>query len=242
MGHLLLLIRGYIKMRAHEFIIIEDLIEPEELPRPVSTPFNLTKLGRRSQDSSSGGAYAQGTADPQDPSMYRKKSRMPSILRNDAYYQYIKATRPYVDSNPFFPRVYKIIMKRDPVGYVKPEFHIEKLHDSDAVDSYYDDKLDEILFRKYASAEGRQEFHGRSFMRLLSRAIIAYEAKELIKDPKLIEAIELIQKVKESNDKFSFDLHSGNIMFRLGSTGPELVFTDPIHDMGESIIGYNPFH
>ena len=227
-------------MRARE-IVNEDLVEPEVVDRPVSTPFNIKKMGQRSRKSSGGGAYAAGIEDPTDPSMYRKKSRMPSLLEKDAYYQFIKAAQPYVDYNPFLPRVYKIIVKKDPRGFLKPEYHMEKLTPYNEAWRMYDqdgNSLNKILKRKLFTKEAV----GGDVPRLLANSLeFPFQADTYIKDPKLIQALDLIRTVKETNSNFMYDLHEGNMMFRIGTTGPQLVITDPLADKGASIVGYNPF-
>lgn len=63
-----------------------------------------------------------------------------------------------------------------------------------------------------------------------------------IADPNLVQAIRLIRQVVSSNDVFGLDIRADNCMIRNTSVGPQLVITDPIVDMGESIAGpINPW-
>jgi hypothetical protein len=50
-----------------------------------------------------------------------------------------------------------------------------------------------------------------------------------IKDPELREALDFISKVQsEGKRKFTMDLHSGNIMWRITGNRPQLVIMDPL--------------
>ena len=218
----------------------EDLVTPQEKERNLSVPMNLQKLGKwsRKDINHSGGAYARGTEDPSDPFLYRKKSRMPSNLENDAYYQYIKYINPYANSNPFFPKVYEIILKKDSQGNIKPDYRIEKLVSlKDAADQT-GRSLDQIFIDKYFNNE--YDDYDLDYL-LIIRKCIYQDYFDLIKDKKLKEAILIIRNFLEKFPNFDEDLHSGNVMVRFGPGGPQLVFTDPVQDNGKSIVGYNPF-
>ena len=224
-------------MRIRE--IIEALVEPVKRELPVSTPFNLKKMGQRTQktiDNPDTGAYAVGTTDPRDPHMFRKKMRQPSKLDVDAYYQYIKYIEPYSDSNPFFPKVYGVDVKRDPNGLEKPSYRIEKLVDIDQADQRMDYQLEDALKDRYLvnNAAG-------SIVSIIRNAISGSFNLKNIKDGKLVQAIQLIQKFLDDHPKFELDLHRGNVMIRFTSVGPQLVITDPVQDRGASIVGYNVF-
>ena len=229
-------------MRYNEFKIAkEDLVDPQEKERKLSMPMNLKKLGQWSRsdiNNAGSGAYARGTPDPTDPFLYRKKSRMPSNLEHDAYYQYIKYIQPYADSNPFFPKVYEIILKKDSAGNIKPDYRIEKLASLEDAIEQTGESLDQIFVDKYFHNE--DEDYDLDYL-LIIRKCIYQDYFEIIKDKKLKEAILIIRKFLEKFPNFDEDLHSGNIMVRFGPGGPQLVFTDPVQDNGKSIIGYNPF-
>lgn len=230
---------------------INEIIEPRDINRPVSTPFNIQKMGLR-QPGDGGGAYALGTEDPGDPHMYRKKIRMPSNLVDDAYFQYIRACSPYMKSNPYFPRVYEVVFKKYANGYVKPSYHMEKLLSlKDAREQLGEFQLANTIAEQIYHEDALQRrrdagLEAADIIRDISDSMFqnnTIEAHKLFKDKKLIEAIWLILKVLNSNEHFSEDLHNGNFMVRIGSTGPQLVFTDPLQDNGKSIAaGYNPFN
>lgn len=87
---------------------IPELIEPTITVRQSSRPIpkklgsQVNKLAHYDPQGTSG-SYATVRPDPHDPHMYRKKTRLPSKLHNDAYYNYIVAIGPYMGLNPYFP-------------------------------------------------------------------------------------------------------------------------------------------
>lgn len=224
-------------------IINEDLIDPQEREWRMSEPYNMRKIGNRAQRDlvrGKGGAYAAGTPDPKDPFIYRKKSRQPSKLPVDAYYQYLKFVQPFVDENPFFPRVYNIDIKTDAQGRQKPSYKLEKLMSLKDADNEMHGGLDEVLMDKYVA--NPDDYASMSIGEYVSRAADHFgDYYENIKDEKLKEAIDLINYFIEENPDFLPDLHQGNMMVRFGPGGPQLVFTDPVQDQGKSIVGYNVF-
>ena len=225
----------------------EDLVEPQEKERPVSKPMNLNKLGNWAEkDEFTGGVYARGTPDPKDPHMFRKKSKMPSKLDFDAYYQYVKYIKPYVDSNPFFPRVYEIILKKDPEGNVKPDYRVEKLMSLDDAEDKTGTNLSKFFTQKYFGGKFPEGVD--SAVEAIQAAFTKDQYFDLITDKKLKQAITIIKQFLNTNfslmgyNDFKLDVHRGNMMIRFGPGGPQLVFTDPVHDSGESIVGYNSYH
>lgn len=223
-------------------ILNEDLVDPEYRERTVSTPFNLKKLGKRTEyyaNRDKGGAYATGTPDPKDPFMFRKKMRQPSKLDMDAYYQYLKFIQPFADENPFFPKVYSIDVKTDPNGIQKPSYKLEKLTSLTDAEKQTSYQLEEILSEKYLNFDVDE--YSATLFRTIRYSLRDQSYLKYIKDEKLKEAIEVIRYFLEKHPYFNEDLHRGNMMIRFTSTGPQLVFTDPVQDSGESIVGYNVF-
>jgi len=227
---------------------INEIIEPIHVERPISKPYNIEKMGQRQKiDTTNGGAYARGTPDPLDTHMYRKKIRMPSNLKNDAYYQYIKACSPFMKSNPYFPRVYEVVFKRYSNGLVKPAYNMEKLMTISEANSEIENLVEIIAEKIYTEKALAYHRLGELLLWNISSDIekgieSSINMYEIFSDEKLIQAIQLIQEVYNSNSAFSTDVHAGNIMIRLGPTGIQLVLTDPLQDNGSSIAaGYNPF-
>ena len=227
---------------------INEIIEPQHVDRQVSTDIPAHKFSQRVGKQFTDTAYAHGVEDPQDPHLYRKKIKMPSNLKNDAYYQYIIAASPYMQSNPVFPRVYDIIYKKYPNGQIKPDYRMEKLLPL-RTDVFNGIELGKYLAKKYLTSDEVDKLNDidtvvADIRDCLSPYFFKYHGhmNEVIKDKHLRDALILIKNVIASNSNFELDLHSGNIMLRQSSTGPQLVITDPIQDHGKSIAaGFNPF-
>lgn len=229
---------------------LREIINPEEKYIPREKEFTKREKFRlRQQYGPNGGMYGYATDDPDDPHMINKHLYSPSSLDNDSYYQYIKAIKPYIGSNPYFPRVYIIGYETDPAGRVKPSYKMEKLIHGDLVDgSYYDnanlsDEERELRLQPAADtmipgairAMSQKIFgpeYGDDRWSYLVNMIevAAHGGYPRIVDKKCLQAIDLIKQVKDSNKNFFHDLHEGNMMVRLSSSGPQLVFTDPLHD------------
>jgi hypothetical protein len=174
---------------------------------------------------------------------------MPSILENDAHFQYIKACSPYMKSNPYFSRVYEIVFKKFKQGFIKPSYHIEKLISiEEASDQMGGIELGNAISEKIYSDRAlkliaKMDTHTiYDIVRDISVAVRGIGGIEVFVDDNLNQAIQLIQKVLYSNPFFAVDMHIRNFMIRLGTTGPQLVITDPLQDNGASIAaGYNSF-
>lgn len=223
--------------------ITESLVKPKMSVRQIEKDLPLKKLSdfskRKNFDLNlTGGAYAWGVQDPRDPFIYRKKNRVPSYLEKDSYYKYITEVVISNQDNPFFPRVYDVILKKDSGGLIKPEYRIEKLYEYSEIATYYpyERDLDEILLDMYFS---NSDEYG--LITMLRYALTNSYTAQYIKNKKLLDAVNLIRALVDRYG-FEIDMHASNIMFRLGKTIPQLVITDPVSDAGASIVGdFNPF-
>lgn len=232
---------------------INEIIEPRDVERPISKDYNIEKMGQRPEDFNEFGAYANGTEDPLDAHMYRKKIRMPSNLNNDAYFQWIKACSPFMKSNPWLPRVYEVVLKKYKDGYVRPSYNMEKLIPiSTAIIEIGEQELTHLLANKIYTPEvlAYREEHYTTYNDMwlilsdISKSV--YDGNTTINDfsdPGLHQALSIVNRLTKDNGNFTVDMHKGNFMIRLGTTGPQLVITDPLADGGKSIAaGWNPFN
>lgn len=71
------------------------------------------------------GAYAV-VQQTQDPFMVRKKYKYP-ITDKESYLNYINTIRNMINRNPYFPRVYKVVMQKS-AEKQRPTYELEKLH------------------------------------------------------------------------------------------------------------------
>lgn len=70
-----------------------------------------------------------------DPHQVVKKTLEPSRqLWHDAFYTFVDSIRPYMASNPYFPYIYNINIKRDPAGKVRPDYEMQTLFNTNKFD------------------------------------------------------------------------------------------------------------
>ena len=209
---------------------IQEIIEPEVNVKQQAKPFDMDKLNKAAEKqwrNPEKGKFSKGKENSKDPFMFDKTSLLPSELEDDAYYNYIMAAKPYMKSNPYFPRVYDITLTKDPSGKIIPKYSIEKLRELE----YGPDDEGNL-----PALETNDALLDKIFFDPPKYANISHEIRKValtgdfsnVKDEMLIKALKLIQKVKESNPKFNYDLNINNIMYRVGPMGPQIVLTDPL--------------
>lgn len=136
----------------------------------------------------------------------------------DAYVQYVKLVSEN-QGNPFFPHIYKArLFKQQPeegaeIGRMYIVVHMERFHEM------RDEKISDSI-QELVKSLGIGNLTDRSFDDSASRFAIAEETS----NPQLRDAIFLMEPLFQ---QFGSDLHIGNFMVRLTSTGPQLVFADP---------------
>lgn len=147
-------------------------------------------------------------------------------IEDDGFLAYIKAIQG--KNNPYFPKVYDLKLTKNKDGHLTyivnmhklVEFTSPKIIDNvDLITSLYD-----------------KMFYGRDYgyfspdrpaKSLYETIIKAFSMPDLIKDKQLGEAIKIINELTLEY-AFSFDLHTGNVMWRITGLMPQLVFLDPL--------------
>lgn len=162
----------------------------------------------------------------------------------DGYYAYINRLMSLKDQNdnPYLPQVYNANVVKPKRGAPYFELDMEKLSkwqdlDEDELLMIFSKALDVQL----NSVEEFRQLVGRKsipFKDIIIEELLRYMTKTLsdpnykdikgnsIKDPQLIEAINIIRYLEKTG--YGEDLHAGNIMVRRTKYGPQLVFTDPL--------------
>lgn len=151
----------------------------------------------------------------------------------DGYYAWVTTIAPYAKSNPYLPRVYVIDKKTDKNNRIRPRYQMEKLLNYNEVQfsvlrALYmkevpdatDEMFDEL---KYGN-------HYQSNKKLIWMNIIAGVFNTVDEypgtNPQADELVELIDKVSGGNEPDTENVD--NAMIRQTSTGPQIVFTDPV--------------
>lgn len=225
---------------------IDEIIQSKEKISQIPTNWNLDLLKKRQTDAISSrspsiGYYSRGFA-TNDPFMYGKKSHMPSDLINDGYYQYVKALKPIMDSNPYAPRVYLINLQKDQQGYIRPIYQIEKLVHGQTLSKKV---IYAMGVKTFGSEQWVEEFAVRSSLRTMDNidlwkalckgielVIYAWPGRLFTQlpidiDPALKEMAKLIKMTNIKNSNLEIVLHFNNIMVRPGPV-PHVVISDPL--------------
>lgn len=198
---------------------------------------------------SKSGAYSSVKDDKTDPHMVKKYHHGPmdndpnSDIGEDAYVYFALWTAKQNVNNPCLPRIYDIKKIKDNSGKFIYRYKIEKLISTNAIepeelwrmfDRYFvkDQKFDDI--QKDVKRRVHNEESTKLPTLMMGRMCEEYikGRSDYIKDESLKEALDLIRKFLETYKKskgFTLDIeNSGNIMFRRGPHGLQLVITDPV--------------
>lgn len=200
--------------------------------KDVTVNRDLNRKSRTNDDTTLGsGAFASVSDKKNDPFMVRKTShsdRKMDISKFDGYWTYIQGIveNPSLKNNPFLPRVYNVKKIKDASGKIVMRADIEKLQNGNVFEmdmllsyfnnvlnadlsSFEDDDVDELLMQAA----------------FIMESAVDYNDYSKIKNSYLIQALKYIGSLKRS---YGIDIHEGNIMFRTGGQGIQLVITDPV--------------
>lgn len=178
------------------------------------------------------GSFAK--VDLSDPYTAKKSNFIPTReLEDDAYYVYAKtiADNNLAQSNPYFPRVYKINKEIEKGGkkLKRPSFEMEKLQNNTKFDNNVLRQLGKKMFIDFKEHNyGPQEYDTILLMTDLMKNALETEDFSNIKDPLLKQALNTISQIISTNDDFFEDLSSENWMIRSTAVGPQVVLSDPI--------------
>lgn len=204
------------------------------------------------------GSYADAYKHKKRPGTILKVGRYSSSPQSDGYLSYINEiiSTNEMATNPYFPRIYDVRVyptlpdwerpKRDqPAGeYV---IEMERLEPTTVLSSAEVSAIGRKIFKSWN--EEAMKSHGRTYndgeddqqIRLYRARYLAVHMSAAVgkygpnihdvHDEKLLEAIELIERVSAKPGMF-LDMHEDNIMVRRTSIGPQLVIIDPLADSG----------
>lgn len=91
--------------------------------------------------------------------------------------------------------------------------------------------VDSLAQKLRRSVEAASKDHSKCAKIVVYALGTAMNRPDLISDPKLKEAIDIIHQVLSIDPDFRLDLTEDNIMWRITGTKPHLVITDPINTM-----------
>lgn len=171
------------------------------------------------------GAGVQGFATKTNkPNTVRKVYGFDSY--NDPYYQYIELIRKHQD-NPFFPRIYRHTV------YDNKSIQISFVSDYFNTGVVMMEKLLPLNSKKLDERIALSLFHNLGIpIKEIIDVYGAFENSAAIQqiintttNQQFADAL----KILLSTGRKAYDLHAGNWMIRLTSTGPQLVILDPMY-------------
>lgn len=173
----------------------------------------------------------------EDPHMVKKRGRNVGNVGGDdnplpdrfvEYAAWIVDNKLWEES-VHFPRIY--VTEYDEHNDIY-DFTLERLHTEEKL------SVDVLvgLFKRYAnkkaidiymSSEVSTSYDAHyNITRIVNRALHGYD---YIKDPELLKAIKMVQREMENHtDRWEYDIHDDNLMYRITNVGPQLVFNDII--------------
>jgi predicted kinase len=171
---------------------------------------------------------------PTDPSVIKIQGTAQSI-QESGYLQYILMSRKYAHSNPYLPRVESI--HRMP----NPKFVLEK---GKRISEYFVIKLEELTPITECNEQVFQVLRNKIVSELIGNPEVDYYTIDNIckkiyrgelstRDKYLRSVLNLCRKIIDNSPESGpgrvlLDLHTGNMMVRFTSVGPQLVITDPL--------------
>ena len=173
-------------------------------------------------------AYVHSRDDPHDMDrVYRTAKRADG---GSIYLRYI-ATHPNLHNNPYFPRVVQAPSNHREAF---PTYQIEPLKDFYWKPIANNPVLCDAVYERIYGP--RDEADDDAFTMLdrhlaedMDNCIYSGIITKRFKDTSLVEALTIIHQLARRY-RLSGDVHTGNIMWRLTSTMPQLVITDPLWD------------
>lgn len=241
---------------------IFEIINPHTIVKKMSVPFDTARLKKQAAKSIQSvananlnaeklpavGSFGKGKVNPRDPHEFAKTSHLPVDLSADAYYQYVQAIAPYIQGNPYLPRIYAVNVKQDVSGQTKPTYKIETLHEYSEFDESVLMGLGERLFSGFEEVVMSKYSNPNGYViwaNIISRLSYLVDngnvgspwqdfglpsESYVTQDKKLLQAIELIKNLVSQNPNFFLDMSIRNAMLRGTPSGPQLVLSDPIAD------------
>lgn len=214
---------------------IEQLLE---LVEPTLTRKNTNlrfRAGNDNDDTALGqGNYSTVKNDRNDPHMVRKHHHTPVDDRvDDGYVDFVNYLIKNKIQDVNLPRIYDIKEITDPSGQKIYKYQIEKLN------SIKDISLKELqaLINRSIDANyhvdtiKNEDTYKRELLRQFGRDLencLKASDYSRIKDEELIKTLQTIKDYTETKEDTWLDMgNAGNLMFRRGPTGLQLVIADP---------------
>lgn len=203
---------------------IDTVISPDAKYRGKFKNKNLPDDGRT-------GFFSRVADDKKDPHMVVKSTIKPQY--SDGYHYYIKQLieKDLIDTNIHFPRIYNVKRIEDKNGYNVYKYQMEKLVKFLVLDI---DLQKAVLENNFNYDKGKVELeieqYGAKGIAIQVADMLDEGARgktSVIKSSSLMEALKVLNMIKEENSMLTLDIHISNFMVRMTPSGPQIVLTDP---------------
>jgi hypothetical protein len=205
-----------------------DDLDPDDSTQRLSDLRTAAQKIRRKPNHKMIGSGSYAYVGTDDDDNFGDVKRISRTTDGTAIYLSAIANTPAIQSNPYFPKVRNItkrklqtsIIERLVPLYTSAFFENEpmmrKVHDQ-----IFTDPIDPKLWPDFP----------RSFDMVIAdvlQSCLYDEGWDLIRDPKLIEALQFINKIAGTMKDAYVDMSVNNMMWRPTQFGPQLVITDPL--------------
>lgn len=213
-----------------------ELFSNEPRKTSTSSASFIDKLDYKTRSKPVGaGSYstARFIDSPKRQNEITKVGHKMAASRYDGYREYITAVHAAEQAgvqNPYFPRIHSLKTYTSADGQVHYVVKMEKLVKLFAPEIADNTELITSLCRQMFIDPGPVSWQDVSGMADLIDRAAANNDTSNIKDKNLIAAIDLINKIhnKNINRDSVVDTHTGNLMWRITGTMPQLVILDPL--------------
>ncbi len=209
-----------------------ELVEPIIHRKNTNLRF---RYGNEADKSALGqGQYSTVKNDRYDPHMVRKHHHTPlDDTVDDGYVHFVNYLIDKKIQAVNLPRIYNIKEITDPYGQKIYKYQLEKLNSIKNIDmEELQNLINRMIKAEYTTLQDSNVEHAkrellRTFGRDLEKCIYDDDYRR-IKDEELIKTLKIIKDYIKTKDDVWLDMgNAGNLMFRRGQTGLQLVIADP---------------
>lgn len=196
--------------------------------KPRLTSLSRTEYSRRLRERGAkflgAGAYSTVYQHPTKKTRVMKVGKPDDLLTEDGYYAFVKRVVQLHKRNPFLPRVHSIkVFKRALRNDAFNRSH----------EYYYVVELEKLVKFKKIKRKDRNSWYIHNIGSISGdrkewdELSLYTHPRPSIRNKALKQANKVIKRISKGG-KFFHDVHNGNFMWRIRSTGTHVVFVDPI--------------
>lgn len=199
--------------------------EPRKTTQSVSNNIRPSKINNINLNDTNAGSYSSVYM----PSSQKRLNQIIKISKkhkfDNAYVLYLKMIDDFNKNggnNPYFPVIHDLKIYHDDKDNLQFNVKMERLFRFQNLKIYdNEDLINSLKEMMFGSTD-------ESIHTYLVEYLYSEGTEGFIKDKKLKQALDMIIRLKINNDEINYDLHKGNLMWRITGNMPQLVITDPL--------------